>query len=95
MNQENLITIQLLSVADCPLVAKAHSILDDCLKRIPEGVRITVEELVGDYSSPTILVNGIDVTGQCPAAGSTSCRLGLPNEEQILAMIRKASRSEI
>jgi hypothetical protein len=50
---------------------------------------IAVEELVGDYHSPTLLVNGFDVTGEPPAAeGQAACRLDLPNEEQVLAAIR-------
>jgi hypothetical protein len=41
-----------------------------------------VEELAGDYNSPTLLVNGFDVTGRPRALeGVMSCRLDLPTEE--------------
>ncbi|KAM3506212.1 hypothetical protein MY11210_007651 [Beauveria gryllotalpidicola] len=87
MGQRNPIKVQLLSVPDCPLVVKVRSTLDDCLTKT--NADATVEELVGDYNSPTLLINGFDVTGRPPAAqGLTSCRLDLPNEEQILAAIR-------
>jgi hypothetical protein len=50
---------------------------------------IVVEELAGDYDSPTLLVNGVDVTGHPRAPeGHMSCRLDLPSEEQILAALR-------
>lgn len=90
MGPPNQIKIQLLSVRDCPLTAKTRSTLNDCLEKIDAD--IAVEELVGDYHSPTLLVNGFDVTGEPPAAaGQTACRLDLPNEEQILAAIRGLS----
>ena len=64
--------------------------LASCLEKTQ--IPVTVEELVGAYNSPTLVVNGFDVTGQPPAAeGQTSCRLDLPNEEQILAAIRGLS----
>jgi hypothetical protein len=51
-----------------------------------------VEELVGDYTSPTLLVNGFDVTGHPrPPGGQTACRADLPTEEQILAALRGLS----
>lgn len=53
--------------------------------RIP----VTIEELVGSYRSPTLLINGFDATGQPRAIDErTACRLDLPNEEQVLAAIR-------
>ena len=79
--------VQLLSVPDCPLVRPVRKVLEKCLAQIP--VDTTFEELVGDYSSPTLLVNGFDVTG-CPRAQDSvmSCRLDIPTEEQILAALR-------
>ena len=61
--------------------------LEKCLTQIP--VDATLEELVGDYNSPTLLVNGFDVTGHPRTPdGVMSCRLDLPNKEQILAALR-------
>ncbi|KAH0538928.1 hypothetical protein FGG08_004519 [Glutinoglossum americanum] len=90
MGGQNPIKVQLLFVPDCPLAKKVRSTLNDCLGKT--DIRVIVEELVGDYNSPTLLVNGFDVTGQPPATeGQTSCRLDLPNEEQVLAAIRGLS----
>jgi len=64
--------------------------VEDCLRKT--HIHVIVEELVGDYNSPTLLVNGFDVTGQPLAAeGQAACRLDLPSEEQILAAIRGLS----
>jgi len=89
MAQQNSIKIQLLSVPNCPLVRKVRSMLDDCLAKTHIDAR--VEELVGDYNSPTLLVNGLDVTCQpSPPEGQTACRLDLPSKEQVLAALRGA-----
>ncbi|KAG4415548.1 hypothetical protein IFR04_011312 [Cadophora malorum] len=87
MAQPKTVQVQLLCVPDCPLVESVRSTLKKSLARVP--VDHIVEVLVGDYSSPTILVNGFDVTG-CPRApeGQMSCRLDLPTEEQIIAALR-------
>lgn len=83
----NSVRVQLLSVPDCPLVESVRSVLENSLAQT--HVDVVVEELVGDYSSPTLLVNGFDVTGHPRAPeGQISCRLVLPTEEQILAALR-------
>lgn len=87
MDTKDQVKVQLLSVPDCPLVLKVRNTIHKCLAKTQ--IPATVEELIGAYNSPTVLVNGFDVTGQPPAEeGQTSCRLDLPNEEQILAAIR-------
>jgi hypothetical protein len=87
MAQQNSFRIQLLSVPDCPLVGSVRKMLEKCLTQIP--INVTLEELVGDYNSPTLLVNGFDVTGRPRTSdGVMSCRLDLPSEEQILAALQ-------
>lgn len=87
MSHQSPIKIQLLTVPDCPLVAKVRATLNNCLAKT--RLDATVEELVGEYHSPTLLINGFDVTGKpVSAQGQQSCRLDLPNEEQILAALR-------
>lgn len=78
--------VQLLSVPDCPLVKKVQAMVSKCL--VQTQLNVDVEVIVGDYNSPTLLVDGFDVTGR-PAApeGQMSCRLDLPSEEQILAAL--------
>ncbi|KAK9240256.1 hypothetical protein V1525DRAFT_225091 [Lipomyces kononenkoae] len=86
MHGERRLQVQLLSVPDCPLVQKVRSSLDNCLRQAK--LQAVVEELVGEYSSPTLLVNGFDVTGRpTPSGAQISCRLDLPNDEEILAAL--------
>lgn len=62
MAQRKFLRIQLLYVPDCPLVESARSTLKNCLAQT--HVNTIMEEFVGDYSSPTILIEGFDVTGR-------------------------------
>ncbi|SCL31994.1 Alkylmercury lyase [Micromonospora rhizosphaerae] len=48
---------------------------------------------MGDYPSPSILVNGVDVMGGS-GDGSAACRLDLPTEERIRAALRQAMGAE-
>merc|ERR1712093_217358 len=90
MTQRKSLQIQLLSVPDCPLVESARSALKNSLAQT--HIDTVVEELVGDYSSPTILVDGFDVTGRPrEPKNQASCRLDLPTEEQILVALRGLS----
>ncbi|KAI7975929.1 hypothetical protein EIK77_002489 [Talaromyces pinophilus] len=87
MAEQFPLRVQLLSVPDCPLVEKVRSTLESCLTKAQ--IATVLEEVVGDYSSPTLLVDGFDVTGYPPPSDSQiSCRLDLPNEEQVLAALR-------
>src|SRR5580658_4896103 len=57
-----------------------------------QAVHAVVEELVRDYTSPTLLVNGFNVTGYPrPPEGQTACSADLLTEEQILAALRDLS----
>jgi hypothetical protein len=90
MAQRKSYRIQLLYVPDCPLVESARSTLKKSLTQT--HVDAVVEELVGDYSSPTILIDGFDVTGRPrEPANQASCRLDLPTQEQILVALRGVS----
>lgn len=84
--QRGPLQIRLLSVPDCPLATKVRKSLDECLGRA--HVNAVVEEAVGDYSSPTLLVDGFDVTGRLARPDEQiSCRLDLPSNEQILVAL--------
>jgi len=52
-------------------------------------LNVAVEEVEGSYSSPTLLINGADVTGH-PAVVGPSCRLDVPTEEEILIALTRA-----
>ncbi|MGH9298456.1 MAG: alkylmercury lyase [Acidimicrobiales bacterium] len=85
---EPVLHVELLHVPDCPLVDSVRALLQRCILR--SGLHVFVENLEGPYSSPTLLVNGGDVTGR-PTAEQPSCRLDLPTEEEILTSLTAAS----
>lgn len=62
-----------------------------CLAEL--GLDTAVIERIGGYRSPTVLVNGVDVTS--PATGErvdgAACRLDLPSRDRILAAINRAA----
>ncbi len=87
--------VELLLAPDCPNAPAARAVLTQCLHRL--GLAIRVRERVGDYPSPTILVDGVDVmtsTGGAPPlpapkpAPAPACRLDVPTESRILAALR-------
>ncbi|MGH7920071.1 MAG: organomercurial lyase [Candidatus Dormibacteraceae bacterium] len=80
--------IQILRVPDCPSIDQVRTTLQKVLAQL--NVPAQVEELVGDYPSPTLLVNGRDVTGR-PLGGTSACRLDLPTEAQVIAALRRGS----
>lgn len=86
-----VVHIQLLHVPACPLVEQVRATLRRSLSKT--NVRVTIEEVEGPYPSPTLFIDGIDVTGRTPAPGP-SCRLDLPTEDQVLAGLTAASIPE-
>lgn len=77
--------IQILQVGDCPLVANLIEDLTACLETA--GISETVDIIVGDFPSPTLLIDGMDiVTGEPPTA-EPRCRLDRPTRPQIQAAI--------
>ena len=80
--------VELRSVPDCPNLAPVREAL--CASLADLGLPKQVVELVGDYPSPSVLVNGVDVMR--PGAGdeSASCRLDLPTAARIRAALQQA-----
>lgn len=78
-------TVELWHVPDCPLIDEVRATLRECLRHT--GVEAAVQERQGNYPSPTLLVDGIDVaTGTAPT-DSVCCRLDLPTHDQIHAAL--------
>lgn len=86
--------IELIYFEGCPNVERARANLRAALSAA--GVRADVEEWERDgagappyvrrYPSPTILVDGRDVSGDAGGSGEASCRAaGAPSVESILA----------
>jgi hypothetical protein len=80
--------VELRSVPDCPNLGATRSTLVACLAEA--GVTVPVIERVGDYRSPSVLINGIDVTGADPS-GPPACVLQPPTAAQIRAALNSAS----
>jgi hypothetical protein len=77
--------VQLLHLPDCPLIDHLIDEVEECLTEARfDG---PVEVIVGDYPSPTLLIDGIDVATGAALAGQPRCRLDLPSREQIHAAL--------
>jgi hypothetical protein len=79
--------VELLSAADCPNAPAARTLLAECLAAL--GLAMPVREQVGDFASPTILVDGVDVmTGSVGPPSMRACRLDLPTATRLQAALR-------
>jgi hypothetical protein len=88
VNSEQAIPrIEILHVQDCPLVERVRETVDRILAQL--DIPAEVAELVGDHPSPTLLVDGRDVTGR-PLGGCAACRLDVPTEAQIMAALGRS-----
>lgn len=74
---------------DCP---NAGAAVAAALRRL--GRDIPLHERTGEYASPTVLVNGIDVvTGATGAGPAQACRLDLPTETHIVTALDRADQA--
>jgi hypothetical protein len=78
--------VEIRSAPDCPLVDQVRSTLDRALART--HARAEIEDLVGDYASPTLIIDGRDVTGR-PLDEHNCCRLDLPSEDDVVAALQR------
>lgn len=79
--------VELLLVPQCPHSEEARAMLARCLAEA--GLAVPVVERVGDYPSPTVLVNGVDVvTGRVGIQDTGACRLDRPTPQNVLAALR-------
>ncbi|MFC5136803.1 alkylmercury lyase [Actinomycetospora rhizophila] len=82
--------VELYSHVGCPKIEQARELLNECLASA--GLDVTIEDRVGAYSSPTVVVDGDDVTGgPPPASGVQACRVDLPSRAQVLAALERRS----
>jgi mercuric ion transport protein len=76
-------TVELLFIAECPNVPAAREVLRRAMEQAglqPSWSEYDVTEPgapahTRGFGSPTILVEGNDVTGSAPSAGGCSCRV--------------------
>ena len=79
--------VQVLQVPGCPVVGGLLDLVRGA--GADAGVRVAVQVLVGDYPSPTLVVDGLDVATGRAVAATTCCRLDLPTRRQIVdALVR-------
>jgi hypothetical protein len=84
------VDVELLLVPECPHGNAARELLTRCLAGLEWD--IAVAERIGDFPSPTILVNGRDVmTGRELTANVVACRLDVPTEPQLRAALAAAA----
>lgn len=80
-SQQHPSRLQILQVPDCPLVGRLVNEVRACLTDC--GVDEPLQMLVGGYPSPTLVVDGLDVSTGQPVQAATCCRFDLPSSEQI------------
>ena len=78
--------VELLHYEGCPFAPTALQLVRECLLTL--GLPDPVLVRVGDYLSPTVLVNGTDVMR--PGTGlfeGSACRIDVPTRERMLAAL--------
>lgn len=63
--------VRLRAVPECPNLAATRELLGNCLAEL--GMPLTVTELIADYPTPSVLVDGVDVTGAATDAPQCLC----------------------
>ncbi|MFG2037907.1 alkylmercury lyase [Dactylosporangium sp. NPDC048998] len=82
--------IQLLLGEGCPNADHARTVVTQAARLL--GLDAAVEEDMGVWPSPTVLVDGIDVmTGATGAAPIHACRTDLPTVERVVAALHHHS----
>lgn len=84
--------VELLLAPGCPHADAARGVVTGCLAQL--GVTAPVNETVGRYPSPTVLVDGEDVMGRSAGTDTDACRLDLPTSERVLAAMRASLAGE-
>ena len=79
--------IQILYVDGCPNLDQVREMVSRCLAMTGLSGSVKVEEIVGEFPSPTVLVDGIDITGgELPP--QSSCRVEVATEAQLIAALQ-------
>lgn len=82
-------SIQIAHVPDCPLREKLLWAVEQCLAEM--DVRWPIDLIVADCASPTLLVDGLDITtGRSVELGVPSCRVSLPQGAEIQSALHSA-----
>jgi hypothetical protein len=85
--------IELLTSPGCPNAEATRKMLTDCLSSL--GIDVPIIDRVGRYPSPTVLVEGVDVTRpEAEAPIGDACRLDLPTPQRVLGAVRPHERGQ-
>jgi hypothetical protein len=80
-----MLEVELRYVTGCPHTDAARALLKECLTELKLDVAVEYKE--GEYPSPTILVDGVDVMGS-PASMVAACRLDVPTKARLLVALQ-------
>lgn len=84
--------IELFHLPECPHVEQTRLLLQACMSELGlTGVAVADKE--GDFPSPSIMVNGVDVMG-APLFENASCRIDLPTRERVMRALDPESRAK-
>lgn len=83
--------IELHTSPGCPNAAAARRLLVECLTAA--SIEVPIIERVGEYPSPTLLIDGVDVMRPGEALTGNACRIDLPTRDRLLAVLRGQSPS--
>ena len=84
------VIVELRSVPDCPNLEPVREALSEALADL--GCLATVVERVGDYPSPSVLINDVDVMGAA-TRDAAACRLDVPTADNIRDALAEAMTS--
>ena len=79
--------ISILHVPDCPLIGPVRETLEVALESV--GATAVIEEIEGEYPSPTLLIDGVEVAGY-PLGSDPACRIHLPTMQEIATAVGTA-----
>lgn len=74
-------SVELFSVPECPNLGRVRNELRHVLADL--NVTRDVIERVGDYPSPSVVVDGLDVVTRQRLEPGAACRLDLPTRDQL------------
>ncbi len=82
--------VELLLAPDCPNAAAAKTALTEALQELE--LTVPVVERIGDFPSPTVLVDGVDVMNDHVGTPQMhACRLDVPTVPKLLAALRRTA----
>lgn len=84
---------RILQVPECPLVDELQALVEECLSALGDIGVVEIE--VGDYPSPTLVIDGVDVATGHPIEDRVCCRLDLPSRAQVLSALKNSTTARI